>query len=92
MMHGQKNINPKESVQHFENVCPLMTTFWECSPYFCYSSEYHYGTTNALFTLCIRVHLQRLQPWNLFCTMTKNCAIILRIISLLHVSTISCHP
>jgi len=28
----------------------------------------------------------------LFCTMTNNCTIISRIITLLHVSTLSCHP
>jgi hypothetical protein len=29
---------------------------------------------------------------SLFCTMTKNCTIISQIITILHVSTLSCHP
>jgi len=47
----------------------------------------HYRRNNSLlFLLFHTVHLL------LFCTMTNKCTIISQIITLLHVSTLSCHP
>jgi hypothetical protein len=55
-----------------------------------------FGMCSAIFTETIQI-----QQWksiilmyraNLFCTMTNKCKIISQITTLLHVSTLSCHP
>ena len=77
----------------FVTVQTLLMFCWPCTVIYPYSKKPTGCTIYFQFISIVNLYMF-LIVWvqTLFCTMTNKCTIISQIITLLHVSTLSCHP